>query len=169
LINLEKLPAVIPSGAIRTSDFLDVTEKDVMKASRAFDRKVRFAKREYPPHGFVRFYGKVEKGEKDPYEIYNFRTRLFLEMADQIVERNLAELAKHTDMGDPLSALDAVKQVPLDKPLWVVKLLKLHGYEKADLETWVAADFLLGALVGYKSEVLAREMVKKALGALGRK
>lgn len=139
MLDLDKLPA---SQNYRCgSEFLGVANEDLMAACEEWAARL--------------------KGGKDPCETFGLKREIVERTAEEVVKRNFSSLMEHVDRQNPLSALAAIPKVPIDKPVWVLKMLRVHGLKRVELVTWVAASELLGEMVKVKSMVFARKTLDK--------
>lgn len=138
-LELEKLPAI--QNYSNEGEFLGVTSEELMVACKEWAERA--------------------KSHENPHKIFNLRREIVEQTAEDVVKRNLKCLSEHTDKKDPLSALSAIQRVPMDKPVWVLRMLRKHGFSRVELSTWVAASELLGNWVKLKSEIFARTLLDR--------
>lgn len=125
VLDLDKLP-VNPSAS-KGQEFLGVTDDELWQASKEYSKRMKEA--------------------KDPHEAFGLRRELIIEVAKEVSERNLTWIREHLDKNRPMDLLTHLNKVPRDKPVWVLKLLRRHGFKRVELYVWVAADMFLNKWV----------------------
>lgn len=139
MLDLDELPAT--NNYNKANEFLGVANEELMAACEEWAARL--------------------KGDKDPYETFRLKKEIVERTAEEVVKRNFSSLMEHVDRQNPMSALAAIQKVPIDKPVWVLKMLRVHGLKRVELATWVAASELLGEMVKVKSMVFARKTLDK--------
>jgi len=139
VIDLDEMPA--NPNAASMEEFLGITQKELWKACKEYERRMKKA--------------------KDPHREFGLKKELIQEVAREIMNRNLEWIADHLDPANPFALLSALGNAPQDRPAWVLRLLRRHGFKKVDLSTWVAADNFLTAWVGKFTQEALGMLIKK--------
>jgi len=121
VIELDKLPA--NPDATRGQEFLGVTDDELWKACHQYSKRM--------------------KATKDPHAEFGLKRELIVEVAKEVSARNLTWINEHLDREHPAELLKQLHKAPSDKPAWVLKLLRRHGFKRIELVVWVAADMFL--------------------------
>lgn len=121
VLDLDKLP--VDSNATKGQEFLGVTDDELWQASKEYSKRMKEA--------------------KDPHEAFGLRRELIVEVAMEVSKRNLMWIREHLDRDHPMDLLNHLHKAPRDKPTWVLRLLRRHGFERVELCVWVAADMFL--------------------------
>lgn len=140
---LDELP--VTKDSKDTIEFLGVTKDDLSQASRTYERKMRKT--------------------NNPYDAFKLKEELIAEIANEVSQRNLEWIIERIDPHNPMAMLDSLGDAPTDKPDWILRLLRRHGYLKVDLATWIAADVLLCKVLKQHGSTLASNVIGKALGS----
>jgi len=140
-LDLAKLPA--NPNATKAQGFLGVTDDELWEASKEYSRRM--------------------KATKDPHVEFGLRRELIVEVAKEVSERNLTWIREHLDKNHPMELMKHLHMAPQDKPAWVLKLLRRHGFERTKLVVWVAADMFLTKWV----EKMGADMVRQLGRRLG--
>jgi hypothetical protein len=136
---LDELPA--DPNAAKATEFLGVTDDEMWEACKEYARRM--------------------KGAKDPHAEFGLDREMIVQAADEIIKRNEEFIAERVDRKNPMALLGRLNKAPHDKPAWVLKLLRRHGFERVDLAVWVAADNFLSKWVEKKSMGLAGGLLKR--------
>ncbi len=122
-------------------EFLGVTKEELLKGSRAYSRKLK----------------KVG----DVYEAFKLKKELVDEVIDELMKKKMREIIENVDLRNPASMLEDVSFLPRDKPEWILKLFRRHGFTVVWIEQWIAADMLV-------SKGFERKSLESAMRVLGR-
>jgi len=93
--------------------------------------------------------------------------KAFLEGLERLKELPPGELERLK--GTVFGEIDRLKEFdPEDKPLWVVLVLKMHGYKDVDLDTWFVVDSLFDRVTKAETARFAKTVLgeDKFLGGL---
>jgi len=118
---LDDLPA--DPNADSVAGFLGVSDDEMWEACKEYERRMKQC--------------------KDPHAEFGLDLELIREAAREVSERNLMWIREHMDRANPLALMDKLHLAPRDKPAWVLRLLRKHGFREVELAQWIAADMLL--------------------------
>jgi len=141
-LNLDDLPMTKEPETIE--EYLGVSKDELWRASKLYEKKM--------------------KESDNPYTEFKLREELIVEMAEELAQRNLEWIIERLDPNDPMALLETLGDAPTDKPNWVLRLLRRHGYVQVDLLTWVAADMFFTSLVKQRGNMAVSNVIGKALG-----
>lgn len=142
VLDLDKLPA--NPSASKGQEFLGVTDDELWQASKEYSKRMKAA--------------------KDPHEAFGLNRELIIEVAKEASERNLAWIREHLDKDQPLTLLNHLHKAPRDRPAWVLKLLRRHGFKRVELSVWVAANMFLDKWVEKFGQDALKAVVDGAYG-----
>lgn len=139
---LDDLP--VTKDPTNIEEFLGVTKDDLWRASQLYEKKM--------------------KTSSDPHDAFNLNQELIVEMAEEVAQRNVQWLVERFDPKNPIALLETMADAPVDKPEWILRLMRRHGFTQVDLSTWVAADMFLMTHVKQHGVDAASRVIGKALG-----
>jgi len=142
MLVLSELPA--DPSATGGTEFLGVTGDELREVCKEYERRMKVT--------------------KDSHVEFGLKRELIIEVAKEVSERNLTWIHEHFDKNNPMALLGQLHMAPQDKPAYVLKLLRRHGFERVELVVWVAADMFLKKWV----EKFGRDALGKVLARFQR-
>lgn len=139
-LELDKLPVVDDLKDI--DKFLGITSDERWDACKEYGRRMK-------------------EGAKDHEEEFGLKKELIQQTAQDACKRNFTWLTLHTDKNNPLALLSKLNEAPQDRPMWILKMLKAHGFKKVEIVQWIAADMFLSKWVNNYTQTLLKKMAEK--------